>query len=826
MRFCLLLILAGLSLTSVAGAQEIPDGVDPALRFLIKSPAIVEARDVVRLASEGRRGLPFPRAYLSESIRRTGHVDVLLQFDGAAPRLAADWTRLPQQRVLARVTPLELKRIAEYPGLLRARMSRPMFLALDKSTAYVNADQVRTLDSATDEFAGATGQGVVVGLVDSGVDYRHPDFNTPQGKTRLLSLWDQIAPGTPPSGYSIGNESNPSQLNSPVFRPPVVDRIGHGTHVLGIAAGNGLGSSSVPGAPRYSGLAPGAALVGVRAPLTEFHVALGVRYIFGVAEQHGLPAVVNLSLGSHFGPHDGNTEFERVLETMVGPGRILVAAAGNSHEAGLHAEVQTEGAKKNVPFLVPQFRRGESVSYVTMEGWYPRGREVKFSLTDPDGVLVGTWSLGDQDAEHESKHGRARGWHVNDGAWGSFMLDIEDTPLDNMWGEWNLSVEPETGDTGALEVDFWLVGWNLNTESPRFTAHVDAEETVISPATSREIISVGAVATRSCWPDEQGGDHCFSRKHQAGEVAWFTSQGPTNDGRPKPELYAPGYGVIAPLSSAKDRSFFTESDFDARSLYDELYWVNLGTSMAAPHVVGTVALLLEKEPTLTKDQVLRRLVSRGRPSVDQRTSLPIVELDTKASVLPAAAVLTSGFTALEEGIELRWTVDGSLPGRQYVERAVTPEGPYLVLSGSVEGGNPYRFFDSRPEPGRQNYYRVRLDDDTGMNDEIAFFGTPPAAGMPQIRLHPMVPNPARGSTTLHLSFPEAVSGTAYKLSVFDIQGRLVHRLEEGRIAPGGEDREVVWDLYGTRGRLTSGVYFLRLEAGNTVVNQRLVILPQ
>ncbi|MGD0196131.1 MAG: S8 family serine peptidase [Candidatus Dormibacteria bacterium] len=221
--------------------------------------------------------------------------------------------------------------------------------------------------AAAPTFAGDTGQGTIVGVVDTGIDLTNQDFMTSNG-TRILDLWDQPACPNPQGsgatescpvqtanagGFTYGAECTQSMINSgtcgvengccvthftygatcelpiqpnqAVNQFPEEDCDGHGTHVAGIAASNGRAAP----AGTYIGVAPEADLVIVKSDGNLADIVDGVAYVFAVAAAKGEPASVNLSLGTYEGPHDGSDMFETMLDALTGPGKVLTVAAGN-----------------------------------------------------------------------------------------------------------------------------------------------------------------------------------------------------------------------------------------------------------------------------------------------------------------------------------------------------------------------------------------------------------------------------------------------------------------------------------------------------------------
>lgn len=158
-----------------------------------------------------------------------------------------------------------------------------------------------------------TGEGVLLGIIDSGINYAHPDFRNEDGTTRIAYLWDQTITGKPPEGFLSGTEYTREQINEALSKPTRVERlavvpsediIGHGTHVAGIAGGNGRGGGT-------KGVAPGAEFIIVKMGQPDFEgfvrnveIMLAVRYILERATKLNKPVTINISIGMSMGPHD------------------------------------------------------------------------------------------------------------------------------------------------------------------------------------------------------------------------------------------------------------------------------------------------------------------------------------------------------------------------------------------------------------------------------------------------------------------------------------------------------------------------------------------
>ena len=318
------------------------------LLLVCASPALSDLRKldpVARIALHRLRAGESPQGIGQEgrlSVSAQGELDVFVVGDVTREALEAAGARVRTAVPGVFTAWVPANRIEQVAAI--AAVSRIEGAEIDQATNDVGASVTgaATFRGAGPTFPGANGAGVVVGNVDTGVDYDHDDFKDALGSTRILKIWDQTnAAGPAPAGFAYGTEWNSAQINS--LLSTAGDTHGHGTHTMGTAAGDG---SAVAGgsaaAHTYAGMAPMADLIVVDGSTTgsfsRAQMADGANYIFGQATALGKHAVVNMSIGSQSGPKDGTDAFEQTIDALSGPGKIVVMSAGNDRNQPLHVE--------------------------------------------------------------------------------------------------------------------------------------------------------------------------------------------------------------------------------------------------------------------------------------------------------------------------------------------------------------------------------------------------------------------------------------------------------------------------------------------------------
>lgn len=402
------------------------------------------------------------------------------------------------------------------------------------------------------------GEGVIIGVLDSGIDYRNMEFRNPDGTTRIRGIWDQTINGVPPDGYIIGTEYTSEQINKDLLEERVGvsstveivtrDLTGHGTEVTSIAAGNSgvaskaeiimvkLGTSREKGFPRTTELMQ------------------GLDYLVRKALEYEKPMAVNISFGNTYGAHDGSSLIERFIDDLSTYGKISICiGSGNEGNASGHISGRVKATSVQAVELAVE-RREVSLN---LQIWKLYEDYLEIALISPQGVRVGPIKnrMGTQryivgETEILLYNGRPSPYNILQEIYVEF-IPLE-TYIDS--GVWKIEMTPIEIVTG--EYDMWLPTYGILNEGTQFLQPTKVN-TITIPGTAQRAISVGAYDART-----------FT-------YADFSGRGSIEIPRyVKPDVVAPGVKV---------------SVSSVGGITKEVS----GTSFATPFVTGGAALLLE-----------------------------------------------------------------------------------------------------------------------------------------------------------------------------------------------------------------------------------------
>ncbi|HYW02069.1 MAG TPA: S8 family serine peptidase, partial [Candidatus Acidoferrum sp.] len=535
--------------------------------------------------------------------------------------------------------------LQQLPFISQIESSHPLRIQLDRSIPNIGADLVWR-DIKDDIGRNVTGAGVVIGFVDTGIDLSHRDFKFPNGTSKILYVWDQTMSGNAPSGFNYGNECTSIEITAGLCTE--FDSFGHGTHVAGIAASTGLATGN------YTGVAPGASIIFVKSGqqlcngsswnFDNAQILDGVNYIITKSKQLGMRAVISLSLGGNIGGHDGTDPLEQGLDAFVKEGTPIVVAAGNEAESGEHI-IGTLTQGSNITF---QVQAATTTTDLQIGVWYSLKDSIDATLTTPDGRTYETPRGGDT-SRYAAAIGNITTMSSSSKLSNEAYFEINSTTSLPESG-WHVTLNPKRVNSNG-EWNAWVDAQSCSyppaTFIPGLGYKIDANDTIDIPGTAEDVITVGAYASKNTW---EGLDHQIygSSDIEVGQIASFSSLGPTRDGRIKPDIVAPGL-YIASARSAMIPVSDSDPDIDHRVL--------AGTSMATPHVAGVIALMLQYSPTLQPSEIteiLKRnarldsftgLLPSGSPiwgfgKLDARTATGFYRLTLITQNVPSSATIT------------------------------------------------------------------------------------------------------------------------------------------------------------------------------------------
>lgn len=492
--------------------------------------------------------------------------DLIIKYSGnleAVREIASSVTELSNEYAILTVSESRIEQLAQIPEIEYIEKPKRLFFEV------ANGKRVSCILPVQTAPLNLYGAGILTAVIDSGIDYSHPDFRNPDGTTRIRALWDQSISGNPPEGYFLGTEYTQEQINAALSEPvkarqeqivPSRDISGHGTSVAGIAAGNGRGS--VGGI--YKGVAPQSELLIVKLgnprqggfPRTT-ELMQGVDYVLRKSLEYRMPVAINISFGNTYGSHEGTSLLERYLDDMANYWKsVICVGSGNEGTAAGHTSgVLKEGQEQSVELGVQQREPALNVQL-----WKSYVDEVEISVVAPSGIRVGPISerLGTQrfrigETEILLYYGKPSPYQTNQEIYFDFIPT--GSYIDS--GVWQIVLTPRKVVTGIYQM--WLPSERILNRGTAFLNPVSSD-TLTIPSTASRVITVGAYDARSFSYADFSGRGALEKNSEM----WVQ----------KPDLAAPGVGVM----TAKTGGGYGEYT---------------GTSFAVPFVTGSAALLME-----------------------------------------------------------------------------------------------------------------------------------------------------------------------------------------------------------------------------------------
>ena len=418
------------------------------------------------------------------------------------------------------------------------------------------------------------GQGILIGLVDTGLEYRHEAFLNPDGSTRLFSIWDQtITDGEPPAGFTFGTEYNKTMINmalrtqEPLAVVPSIDELGHGTMLAGIAAGSRRETDN------FSGVAPEAELVVVKLPLAkqlnrkifsipsdtvcyqESNIIIGIEYVLSIAQRLNRPLLICIGMGSSQSSHDGLGLFAGTLNQLSALPRIgCCVAAGNEGNLSRHYHGTFTDQIMARTF---ELRVGEKDKNFFMEIWQRSPGRLMIGISAPTGETFHAIMPGFSECREYKFLFNPTKIYINniiveEESGDQLILIRFNDAVNGIWTIRVNNIETIAGDFNA-----WLPAGNIISKDTYFL-EPDPDNTITSPGNARNPMTVTA----------------YNQINNG--ILPESGRGYTTSGLVEPDIAAPGFALSCPTIAGTNT-----------------YGSVTGTGAAAAHAAGAAALLME-----------------------------------------------------------------------------------------------------------------------------------------------------------------------------------------------------------------------------------------
>jgi len=587
------------------------------------------------------------KQYRVKEIKNTAYVNVFIFLNDNADVLSltdlgVKFNSLFNNVVTAQVPVNNIEAVSKLSSVKYVQIGTKVMKRMDAARVAANVDDVQ---AGTDLAGPFTGKDVIVGIIDNGFQYDHINFYTADGtQTRIKRVWDQNATGTPPSGFSYGAEYT---TQSAIFnaKNDFTDE-SHATHVTGIAAGSDKNNGN-----NYFGVAPDADIVMVSYNQNDnssdnVSLADGIKYIYDYASSVGKPCVVNMSLGSHLGPHDGTSAFDQVCDQLQGNGRLLVGAAGNEGSDKLHIYKQFSAATDTLKSFLKFYSSTSLDGQADLWGDVDKDFQIKVVIYNKNtkAITFSTPFFNAATVNDQTYSVTA----ASNGITGKIYFYSERNVLNNKPNAFvyldlsqintyynvGLIITATDGSSVHGWADDFYSYFSANSVSGWTDGNSTSSVGEIG-GTGNKIISVGAYTSKKSFVNING--QTYPLGETLGKIASFSSKGPTPDNRVKPDITAPGTVLVSSFSSA----VINNSDFSDYLVKKNVvngvsyyYGAMQGTSMATPFVTGILATWLGANHDLNPDQVRTIL---------QTTSIS----DTYTGTIPAGGSNTWGFGKID-----------------------------------------------------------------------------------------------------------------------------------------------------------------------------------
>lgn len=633
------------------------------------------------------------------------------------------------------------------------------------------------------------GAGVVMAVLDDGIDFTHPDFKNTDGTTRIKYLWDQTTDygGTFPEPYEYGQEWDAATIDAGLctHAEPFYN-FGHGSNVTGIATGNGQAVNN------FIGVAPACDIISVAVSMDDnflLNVVDATKYSFDRAAELGKPCVINASIGTYAGSHDGNDLPAQLMDVLITQqqGHTFVCAAGNAGNIPFHLGYETTADSS-----FTWFKYNSGLGGVYYEWWIDNdaaenfsfaigadntapyaflGRTKYFNLLNDFTFTTGSFTIKDTLWNGTTRIGIATLTAYKFDSTYSCEVFIEPDLTDYYWrfitnGSSRFDLWSGLSTTGTSDMVLTLPSAAVFPDISRYKLP-DTQQTIVSSFTcSDKVITVANYINRNEYIDYYG-DQIAYPLDVPGGLAISSSFGPTRDGRIKPDATAPGNRTLATSQLSQAAALILSQAY--KVALGGMHNVNGGTSMASPVVAGIAALYLQKNPTASCQEVKDAIL------------LSCLQDDFTGNDLPDSQWgygKVDGYAAMNMKISYGCTLPFSI---NYDPMATVDDGSCIPVVFGCTDSNAVNYDDGANMDNGSCQYNVGIpEESTAQIDILAY------------------PNPSAGITNFYYRSKAGFNGG---IIIQDLSGSTIIEI------PVNSSK----DMQTIRQQLQPGLYFYHLE---------------
>jgi subtilisin family serine protease len=518
-----------------------------------------------------------------------------------------------------------IKQLAIHKNVSRIEYTQH-HLQLMSDTAHIR-NRIKNIKTGAAPLAQAfDGTDVIVGIIDSGTDFNHPDFKNVNGNSRIKFIWDMTKPlaANTPTPFGYGQEWNNTQIDQGQCTHNDLVQFGHGTNTSGIAAGNGYSVN------KYEGMAPKADIIVVALDFNRpgYTIADAMQYIVTKSILLNKPLVINASVGDYYGSHDGTDLEAQLINNLIAntPGRALVASCGNGGTLAFHVgyDVTTD---TNFTWI----KENATLISVTEYADTTQIKNVKYSVgvtnssfTDLGATTFKTYNYALNTTKRDTIYNNSNRIGIvtsvaSINAFGVYELSIV-IKADSLNYFWSI------GHTGNGRIDSWNFSYvtnNLPSTStyPKIMNYkkADSLQSIVSSfQCSDEVIAVGNYIDRNKYIDVNG--NVQLKPETPGQLHESSSKGPTRDNRIKPDITATGANIMAALPLSMLATYVVS--FPSVVAQGGYHRTAGGTSASSPVVAGLAALYFQRNPTATNQQLKQAITNCAYSDFYTGSALP------------------------------------------------------------------------------------------------------------------------------------------------------------------------------------------------------------